>query len=903
LTGSERCNSTTRALAQFAALPVLLCTGSIANPQPLTEDAAERIPEIVVTGSRIGRHSGDGPLPLEVYDQADLAASGVNSLQDFSRYLPLNVGIPNDEQTSASAAPGTTFFNLRGIGEQATLTLVNGRRIAAYGSAQTSGHTFVDVNSLPFAAIERIEVLKDGASAIYGSDAVAGVVNIILKQHYDGLSASAGYLTTTHDDAAETTVNLLWGTSSRAFEAIVSTSFFRRDPLVSTDRRFLADMDLRDVGGHNNRSGFSSPMTAFLPDTGRAQAEPACPTDTSHPLAYVTPIRQPHPRLDSLCTMNQKLFTHSIPATERLGLTAFAHYGASDELSVFADLLVSHVRTDSRLPPAITDRTPLPGLPFPLAEADHPGNPFGIPVAMSYSIIDAGPLKLDTESLGGRIATGIAGKASRFDWRLSAGWSESDVETRHISPVDSVLFQEALLGRGGPDRDQYYDPFGLYPENPPAVIAAFQVPQSLREDRLREFTVDGEFHGAGPELAGGRLRWVAGIQYRRQHGTTEGDDFQASGRALGIDLLRPMQAERDIGAAYFEFALPVTTALELQLAARHERYSDFGGSTHPKLALRWSPGDTIAMRASYGTSFRAPTLVELHRPAVEGQAFLFDTTRCEITAAPVDCVRFPYTTFSGGNSDLEAEEGRSWYADITWRPAAVPGFSANLAFWRFEHDQRILDVDAQFIVDEFGTDPDLVVRLPPSPLDPPGTPGPIDYVNTRPLNVQQLETQGVDLGLDFTAEYANYGRLSVAGRFTYLDEYVIEENAGSIVHLDLAGGAQLFPLPRVRGNLQFDWDHDAWRAAVLVHYTGGYRSPLNRVVDSIETDQPINVDSHVTLDLQLGYSLDLLDGASISLGCQNCADAKPPAYNYTWTGESLHDPRGAIVYARWTQEF
>ncbi len=179
----RRCSGAAAALLQLhAGLPAL------AQEEPA--GTGEGVEEIVVVGSHLPRARLDGPAPVDVFDAAALQSSGVNTLADFARHLTYNVGVPNDEQAALSSAPGTSFFNLRGIGAQGTLTLVNGRRIAPHGAPQANGKTFVDLNSIPFAAIERIEVLKDGASALYGSEAVAGVVNVVLKRR-QGVSPPA----------------------------------------------------------------------------------------------------------------------------------------------------------------------------------------------------------------------------------------------------------------------------------------------------------------------------------------------------------------------------------------------------------------------------------------------------------------------------------------------------------------------------------------------------------------------------------------------------------------------------------------------------------------------------------------------------------------------------------------
>jgi iron complex outermembrane receptor protein len=310
------------------------------------------------------------------------------------------------------------------------------------------------------------------------------------------------------------------------------------------------------------------------------------------------------------------------------------------------------------------------------------------------------------------------------------------------------------------------------------------------------------------------------------------------------------------------------------------------------------------LRGSFGISFRAPTFVELFKSPQERLMFLVDSARCALTNAPLDCVPAPYDVVSGGNDSLKPEEGQSWFLGSVWSPAWARNLDLSIDLWRFDHNERIIELGAQFIIDELGLNPDLVLRGPPLPTDPPGTPGRIQRVERVTLNADKLSTQGVDLGVRYRLSVTGPGDVDINMSLTYLDEYIFGETTnGELLNHNLAGTAEIFPLPRLRSNMTMSWSRGAHRWTSTLHYAGSYRSPLNRVVSGVETDARVDIDGHLTLDLQYEGEFSGLGNGVLRVGCQNCTDAKPPTYNYTISGEQLHDPRGAIVYLRWLQPF
>jgi len=868
----------------------------VAVPSDLDTRSGEAIEEIVVTGSHLDLPERNMPAPVVVIRADEIAAGGANTVAEAVRHLSYNSGIPNDAALGHSAIAGTAFVNLRGIGAQNTLVLVNGKRVSPYGAAQVNGQTIVDINALPVGAIDRIEILKDGASAVYGSDAVAGVVNIIMKQHQEGLSVGAGYLSTSRHDQDEQSLDATWGAKTGATAIFAMASFLKRDRLRSADRNFLADGDLRNVGGFNSRSNFSSPVTAFRLAIGEVHAEPTCPIDEDDPAVFLEPFPRPNPVLKSFCKYNIQLYTDAVPASERTAVGANIEQTLSRRTSLAAELFASRNRTHVWLPPDPTDRT-ASGTGFPEVAAEHPFNPFGERLGIMYRVVDTGPRTRRATSEAGRASAGLHHEGDRWDVELSVQAALSNAAMIDFNVIDAAAFQEALLGRGGSQGAAFYNPFGLGVQNPDDVVGAVTVRSTSRVDSFRETSGDVSANRTLWRLEGGSARLAFGGQQREQKGYQVADEFQHDGVALGLDLLPPYSARRRIRAAYAELSLPFTEAMIAQLALRHEQYSDFGNSTNPKLAVLWRGTSWIALRASWGTSFRAPSLGELYRPRRETLSFERDVARCSITGAPLDCSRFPYRTISGGNPGLRPEEGRSAYLGLSIAHPARESLSLDLGVWQLDQQHRTVEPGAAFILEHFGLDPDFVLRSEPVPTDPPGVPGRIVQINSFVFNLESLRTRGVDVDARWRPGSSATG-LELRLGASYLDSYRVDLNSARAQRSELAGGAELFPLPRIRANATARWDtlHGGWFAAA--HYTGPYRSPLNLVIGGEESNVPYRIDDHLTLDLQYSHAIGPDGGTLLRAGCRNCFDVDPPPYNYTTTGEYLHDPRGAIVYLR-----
>ena len=892
----------------FLSLTALLCLAFAAPATAQEEDAVddsddEVIEEIITTGSRIKRVDHNGPQPVVVFDRAFLESTGFKDVGDFSRYLP------QSHQTLSEGVgqywggvPEASQFNLRGLGADSTLTLVNGLRVAPYGQTMW-GDPFADISAIPMSAIDRIEVLKDGASAIYGADAVAGVVNIILRKDFVGTEANAGYQVTSRGDNAEWNVDLFHGGQLGGFYYMLGAFYQDREPLYNRDRWRSSDPDFTSIGGFNFRSGSGSPGSFLSYDTFTIHADPECGMDP-----VISSVRTwPEFPGESQCMFNYNQFDMMYIDRQRASVSAKIGYDFANGIHLFADVLYSHKDSFSELAP-----TPIAGAWLntffgrPYVPADHPDNPWGVEGELWFRTTDAGPRQIDKTSNQHRVTLGLEGELGEWTWNASVLDSANRVRSLYPNSILMPAFQDALLGQGGPNGDQYYNPFGWMPENDPAVIDGFTLTTAAGNDSIEQ-AIDVTASSTFGSLAGGPIGIAVGTQWRYQELEESADEVSALGliAGRGADFLID-HADRTIRAAYAELSLPLIDNFELQLAARHENYSDFGDTTNPKIAFRWAPIEQLALRASWGTSFHAPDFLDLYQNPVEYAGRFFDTPRCEATGLDVDCnVPVVVDVLDQGNSDLGPETGESWYGSLVWNPTFVDGLQVDVGYWRIEYEDKIWWVGGQFVLDNLPADNPYVERAPQTPEEAAaGVPGQILRVYFTPQNLAQQFTDGWDIDIAYKRQTDGGNEFGLRLDYTYTARWdaVLPEDFGFTTYAR-AGWYWDGPIPRNRGNLNLSWRTGLHDFSGAIHYAGHYRNWIEFLpVDGVESDIPFIVDSFTTLDLQYALHLDLWEETTLRVGCRNCADVSPPFTHDTYV-ENIHDWRGLIWYANWTQAF
>jgi len=882
------------------------------------EDVAEQ-GTIKVVGSRIRTTDLEGVSPVVVIGRDELEMSGHNTIQDFVRTLTISSANVGDDNNN-SFANGTSSLNLRGLGLNATLVLINGRRVAGYGQAQNITSSFVDLNSIPMAAIERIELLKDGASAIYGADAVAGVMNIVLRKDYEGTEMSVGYQTDVEGDSPQKSFNVIFGGGNDRTHFTTTFNYLDREALFYRDRDFSATADHRSRGGVDQRSLFGSPPTLISFDNFTVEAADNC-TSVINALG------------GTACSFNYNDFINFYPDSERFATSLFVTHEINNNMELYVDAAYNNNRSVNIAAPApwtsvynvagsstVSILTPeqqatRSQLPFSnlliYFPAENPYNTSGEDLGLLYRPTDFGPRTGEINSQGYRFNAGVQGYlgSSSWDYDIGVGYTRSNVLVENRNGINGVALQQLFLGMNDPSGSGevlYYNPFAT---NEQRIIDIAKVTFENRNVSWEKSTV-ANFSGPLMALPAGDLSLATGIEFREQYFANESDPLRNSGGLVGTGRANDTFGERDVTSLYAEVVIPFHDTVEMQIAARYEDYSDFGTTTKPKVGIKWQPIPQLLVRASYGESFRAPSLPELFGGVVSSFPTLVDPVRCPdptggvpgqngnaADLTPADCGNGQTRVDNSGNPALQPEESESYNIGVVWEPDFFENFVVSFDYFNFDHENIIVQLPLNTILAL--NDPNQVIRL--------GGPGtPITRV-VRSFNNGAFQTvNGFDLTLAYHMELAS-GRLGFKNSATYYDQFdfapiVLDANNNPVTGapIDGTGNVVLGDFPQLRNNFSVSYSRGAHSVQATANYRSGLRTTqVNSITGTADTP------SWTTFDL--AYTMLIGQDKKLQLGCINCTD-KDPVFDPNTSEEagyfkSTDDPRGAVVYARYTQTF
>jgi outer membrane receptor protein involved in Fe transport len=887
----------------------------------LNTDAAQESPfpdetegeRVVVTGTNI--NVGDSPpfVPETIFNREAVERSGSRSLGDFFQSLPQNSGPTFTENQSDSLAAGGAAVALRGLGPDATLVLVNGRRVAAYPFSQNGITAFVDLNSIPLAAIQQIDILRDGASAIYGTDAIAGVVNVRFLQKYDGALVSAGYGNTTDTDTAEYRASVVTGYTDerRGTELVVVADYFHREALFQTDRIFSRSIDQRRQGGSSFLSSVANPGTVFDPVTG----DPLRVPPNSDGMPAVSEFLPGRNRFD------RAPFQPLVPETERFGLSTRAKVRLAPAIDLFAEFGYRNIFTKQQLAPA-----PIEGDVENIAvPAANPFNPFGADVLFRYRVTEAGARIDEINSDVYRAVAGINLRLSgRWELESAVLYSETDTEDKTFNNLSRSAVIAALADT---DPATSFNVFGAGNNvNNPATIRSFLV-TTTREGESRLYGADAKVNGPLFSLPAGELLTAFGMEYRHEDLDDRFDPLATSGGVIDLNSTAA-SGDRDIVAGFAEFYAPIVSnqmaiagihKLEGQFAVRGENYSDFGSTVNPKIGLAWQPiPDWLLVRASWSTGFRAPSLVQSSTGSLTFSQELRDTRRFEVTGAPED-ESSSLQILSGGNPDLDAEDSKNFSAGFVLTPPVVPGLSLSMDFFHIEIKNSIASLDPQFILDNEADFPGLVGRAPPSASDIAlGIPGDVLLINTSFQNLGFIKVEGIDAALEYITAKTSIGTFSLRIDAAYMHSFEQQSSEGEPVR-ELV---RTFARPQLRGRAQLGWRIGGFEAITTFNYIDSYLDlPADRTVDYSTTvdvlleyrfakarrvaDSEVEADKKiVTAPAPIAQRYGWLDGFAVRFGVRNIFDDPPPfANNVAGYPVPLEDPRQRFVFLDLEKKF
>ena len=774
--------------------------GSVFAPAARSQGIS--LERVVITGSRIPRADAETALPVQVINREEIERSGAFSVEDLLARISANFGGFNEAMGINNAdQPGYSGASLRGFGARATLVLLNGRRVANYAFSGEGG-IGVDLHAIPMAAIDRIEVLKDGASAVYGSDAIAGVINFVTRRDFRGAEVDVTRAQAQAGGGARERETLTLGagdTEAEGFNVFAVIDHRRQHALAARQRAFAAT-SYRPELGLDGPTLPSFPANVFV--ARGVFVNPAAPACTEFTVfqrggCFYDYVRQ----------------SDILPPSDNLSLLTRGALALPDRSEAYAELLWSRQQTRFASSATPVGRFAIPGgKPLVIPEGS-PFYPMGLGltgdiVNPRYRTVPLGPRVTDIATDQWRALMGWRGAVAGWEIDTALARSSGRSTSDHVSGnVDAVKLAEAFA-------TGLINPFGDSGPQGNALLASTQTHGRSREARGTTDSVDLRASRDMAQWSAGPVTIGVGIEARRE--TLDDRATALNDRTVGGTFLRPKTGAREAQALNAELVLPLPAKLEAQLAWRTDRYSDFGTHSSPKLALRWQPQRWLLFRASAGTGFRAPSLPELYsaQTSVAGPLQPKDPKRCPVTGLDTDC--FPeYPVLTGGNPALQPERSRQASIGLVFEP--IDGASIGIDWWRLGLRNKIGSLTEDVILS--GDDRYEGRNIVRGPVDPafPNLPGPITQLVQINENVGRQTAAGIDLDLRYRLAAGAAGRFTLALSGSYLAELrtfnaaVDQQRAGRT-----PGG------PRWQHALTLGWERAQWSATVVQTWRGGY---------------------------------------------------------------------------------
>lgn len=853
------------------AIAIGLSISSVAVAQEAAGGNATTLDRIEITGSRIKRADVEGALPITVINRQDIEISGRATVADILQNSSFN-SFGSIVPSSGSSAQSFAGLSLRGLGEGRTLILIDGRR-AAVSPLTGEGQ---DLSSIPAAAVERIEILTDGASAIYGADAIGGVVNVITRRNYEGFQVSAGATDNKYGgDATEASV--LFGTASERGSVMGGISYNDQKISYVSDYPWsdsvagssyannylnvLTDANGNRIAGSNLYTNGSSVVPGGCSGTNFYETTNSAGR-TSCLYNYVGDMA------DTASIKNKNLFLRS-------------EYAITDAWTVNADIYVN--RKDST-----SVYAPVPESIF--VSADSPNNVTGQDAYIKhrFAALDRRYTYTDENSYDVNLSLhGQLTDSTSVDFGVRSNESRAMVTGYNYVniPVAEQYFESGQYNA--------FDPYANSKEVLDAISTTISRNTFYKQKEFNAQLTTDLFR-----LPGGVSSLAVGGEYSK-HDYADIYDQQSAAGNVGGSAGNSAWGNRNLTSAFAEWSLPIFNNFSADLAVRYDHYSDFGDSTSPKLSLRFQPLDNLTFRASYGKGFRAPTLQALNQQ----DAFSADTVTDQATALAYGLAASSSIQINGyhvANPDLKAETSKQFSAGVVYDPFAWASISVD--YWNTEIKDQIKWYSAQTVINRTA----LGQYLPDNLSVVRNSDGSIQAVYAGYGNEGLVKTDGVDLNIRTRFDLNDWGRLTSTLQGSWTRSYKIESRYGSDEYVGGNG------YPEWRANLTTRWERGDWSLAWtmnMIGYEPGY------YVEYYEGDYSCSElkgegyvkrcgGAYITHDLQLNYNAPW--NGTISLGARNLTNKAPVydvAYSPTNFNSSLYNGYGRQLYVRYTQNF
>jgi iron complex outermembrane receptor protein len=909
----------------------------------LAQAVEPKMERVEITGSSIKRIEAETALPVQILKREDIARTGATSTEELVKQLSSlsSAGSSTTASTSSGFGGGSiATVSLRGLGSGRTLVLVNGRRVSVYGggSGGAAGSS-VDVNAIPLAALERVEVLKDGASAIYGSDAIAGVVNFILRKDFTGVEVTANYGTPTSPHAADKRASLFAGFGKLAedgYNLTFGANVQKVDPIFGTDRPYANRLNVDEA--NDFLSSITFPANVYIYGTRGVLASPTVPN--------CGPVSQVSPYAPTRCSFDNSPFISVLPGSEKANLLFNGRMTLSASAEGYFESSYSQTKTKSTtqsVPLAYNNNliatnpynavfrnlvaTQYPalaavpfattfGAQFPSVFLLPPSSPYypaafaaangmaGMPLALNYRDEANGVRNTVSQADNIRFMTGVRGNLAGWDYDTGLLYSQSKVKEDLLNgyPLYSKLLPVLNSGR--------INPFG--PTTDPKALADARAADFVGTNYNTETsTVSLDAKGSRElfTLAAGSVNLAVGGEVRREKFQYDPSIAIQTGDIVGIGGNQlPVKAARNVASAFAEVNVPLLKTLEADAAVRYDNYQNVGSTVNPKMSIRWQPSAVLLVRSAVGTGFRAPSLTDLY--AAQASSVTSNGTRDPIrcpdirTGAPADCNN-QFSTITGGNPDLKPEKSLSYTFGIIVEP--IRDMSIGFDAFRVNLKNAIVGggLSTTYILSTAARAAQYAAYLRRGPADSnPSGVGPITGILQTNANLFKTQMSGVDVDAKYALRLAQ-DKLTFRLNGTYLNKYDVQGPDGTYTSsldqaLSTGGGVIL----RWKHNASATYETGPWAASLSHNFQKSYQDVVgNRKPAGTE---PRRVEAYQTLDAQAAYAG--FKSARLVVGVKNLANRNPPYTNLASNflgGYDVNygDVRGRFIYASATYSY
>lgn len=922
-------NMTFRKSLTAAAVAASLGFPAFAVAQDAQDEtgAEEQVERIQVTGSRIRRTDMEGANPVQVLSREDLDKVGIASVGDILQNIPSAGSAINT--TVNNGGDGSVQLDIRNLGANRTLVLVNGRRWApTLGGA-------VDLNNIPSSIIERIEVLKDGASAVYGSDAISAVVNIITRKDFNGVQFNSYVGEYDEGDGRTEQYDLSIGTASDRGSAFFNASYTKQEPVMAGDREISAVPVFGTPEGFGGSSGTPFGRIYYFDEDGNTRNDKIVTGDRGNTVPW-----------ESSDAFNFAPDNYLLTPQERTNFYSQGTYNISDNLRVRAEGFFGNRQSSQLLAPTplfvggafaggisgetvIESENPFNNFGYDLDSTNGFGNPGNL-FLYGRRMVEVGPRIFSQDVDHYQFSTGIEGDfvfADRFfNWDVNYIYSRIQQNTMGTGELNMQRVNYALTGDCVDDADCVpLDLLGGEGTITQDMVDYIEfTSQDTLETELKGYTAN--ITGDLAELPAGTMGFAAGAEKRWVSGFDQPDALKAAGITSG-NARQPTQGGYDVEEFYAEFVVPVLSGvtgaeeLNFEVASRYSDYSNFGDTTNSKLGFQWKPFNDLMVRGTFSEAFRAPSVLELFRgqadsfndltdPCNGGAAANPDKPGCAGVPAGYQQANPQIRITVGGNPDLLPEEAESTTLGFVYNPSQVENLSMTFDVYDIEIENTVTTVGAQVILDacaENNTLCNLIDR---------GDGGSVTDLRNFAVNANSRTAKGFDWSVEYRFA-TDYGQFDISHDGSYVDEntaFIEDQVSGDIEEVKYAGRAyDGFVLPRVRSNTQLTWTQDDISVNWIARFIKGtdencnISADLNDELCSTPLDDG-SYDNHLGSttyhDVQAIYSFN--DNLRFTVGINNLFD-KDPAVSYSAFANSfdptMYEIPGRFPYLRVSMDF